>query len=379
MAMKYSDEEYHQMTIEELYDVEIKPNLFAVSRIFAEAHKQMNLAEYKVFTLGLSRIDWTQPCPDTIYFDKKELASVIGIESDIDHLSQNLKRAIGQMPRHSFIEFDEKGKDFFVSGNFVRTIAMFKNVVRIKIEDEFLGLFGNLDAKKEVSKYITMWSGDIFRMKSERAVLFYELLRDNSDTREVVNSGTVGIKKFKEMFNIPKDGKGSYMREKGGFNRTEFERKVIDPLCVELQKTDMITLVLTPEGKYYEKVKKGNRIIAYRFYWVLKTPKPRIEEKEPDEEVIEPTVITRNLWESVLDEFGFSREELDAIGARLVLIPHSFMFSNGAVYGNIDLDRYHFMDMRSKDLKLEDRKKKIRNKCKYLIKMLEEYIPVAEK
>lgn len=369
MPMKYSDEEYHQMTIEDLYEVKIKPNLFAVSRIFAEAHKQMNLAEYKVFSLGLSRIDWTQPCPDTIYFDKKELASVIGIQPDIDHLSQDLKRAIGQMPKHSFIEFDEKDKDFYVSGNFVRTIAMFKNVVRLKIEDEFLGLFGNLDAKKEVSKYITMWSGDIFRMKSERAVLFYELLRDNSDTREAINSGTVGIKKFKEMFDIPKDGKGSYMREKGGFNRTEFERKVIDPLCEELQKTEMITLILTPDGKYYDKIKHGNRVIAYKFYWTINNPKPRIEENiEPQEK--------RELWEGALEEFNFSREELDAIGSRLVLVPQEDMFSNGAASGSIELDRYHFMDMRAKDLRLEDRKSHIRNKCKYLIKVLEnDYIP----
>ncbi len=280
MAMNYTDEEYHQISIEDLYEIEIKPNLFAVSRIFAEAHKQMNLAEYKTFTLGLSRIDWTQPCPDTIYFDKKELASVIGIKSDLDHLSQDIKRAIGQMPRHSFIEFDEKGKDFYVSGNFVRTIAMFKNVVRLKIEDEFLGLFGNLDAKKEVSRYITMWSADIFRMKSERAALFYELLRDNSDTRLSINSGTVSIKKFKEMFDIPKDGKGSYMREKGGFNRTEFEKKVIDPLCEELKKTEMITLSITSDGKYYEKVKKGNRVIAYKFYWTLNEVKSRLEKKD---------------------------------------------------------------------------------------------------
>jgi hypothetical protein len=253
---------------------------------------------------------------------------------------------------------------------------MFKNVVRLKIEDEFLGLFGNLDAKKEVSKYITMWSGDVFRMKSERAVLFYDLLRDNSDTREAINSGTVGIKKFKEMFDIPKDGKGSYMREKGGFNRTEFERKVIDPLCDELLKTEMITLILTPEGKYYEKIKNGNRVIAYKFYWTINDPKPRIEEKDSDpEEIIEPQE-KRELWESALEEFNFSREELDAIGARLYMIPQEAMFSNSAAYGSIELDRYHFMDMRAKDLRLEDKKNHVRNKCKYLIKVIEnDYIP----
>ena len=303
---------------------------------------------------------------------------MIGIDSDINHLSQDLKRAIGQMPRHSFIEFDEKGKDFYVSGNFVRTIAMFKNVVRLKIEDEFLGLFGNLDAKKEVSKYITMWSADIFRMKSERAVLFYELLRDNSDTRLAMNAGTVSIRKFKEMFDIPKDGKGSYMRTKSGFNRTQFEHDVINPLCEELAKTEMITLILTPEGKYYEKVKKGNRVIAYKFYWTIKDIKPRLEEKEMGEDIATHTE-ERELWESALDEFNFSREELDAIGARLVLVRQEDMFSNGAAYGSIDLDRYHFMDMRAKDIMVEDKKIHIRDKCKYLIRVLEnDYIPKAK-
>ena len=337
MAMNYTDEEYHQYTLEEFYSVEVKPNLFAVSRIFAEAHKQMNLAEYKAFTLALSHIDWTKDCPDTLYLDKKELAKAIGITSDPDHLSQDLARAIGQMPRHSFIEFSEKGKACYVSGNFVRTLALFRNVVRIRIEDEFLGLFGGLDGQKEVTKYITMWSEDIYGMSSERAVLFYELLRDNSDTRNDVNNGTVSIRKFKEMFSIPEKGKGSYMTDDGHFARTHFERKVIDPLCDELMKTKMIQLLFTPEGKLYEKVKRGNRVIAYKFYWRLVDPKPLLEAKEPEaeevvtEEIIEP----EELWHNALEEFNFTPEQLEAIGSRLKLIPQSAMFSNNAAYGSL--------------------------------------------
>lgn len=375
MAMNYTDEEYHQYTLEEFYSVEVKPNLFAVSRIFAEAHKQMNLAEYKAFTLALSHIDWTKDCPDTLYLDKKELAKAIGITSDPDHLSQDLARAIGQMPRHSFIEFSEKGKACYVSGNFVRTLALFRNVVRIRIEDEFLGLFGGLDGQKEVTKYITMWSEDIYGMSSERAVLFYELLRDNSDTRLDVNSGTVSIRKFKEMFNIPEKGKGSYTRndENHKFNRPEFEKYVINPLCDELMKTKMIQLLFTPDGKLYEKVKRGNRVIAYKFYWRLVDPKPLLEAKEPEaeevvtEEIIEP----EELWHNALEEFNFTPEQLEAIGSRLKLIPQSAMFSNNAAYGSLELDRYHFMEQRAKDIKVEDKKNKIRSKYKYLIKVLE--------
>lgn len=264
MAMNYTDEQYHQFSLEEYFQGDVKPNLFAVSRIFAEARKQMTIAEHKTLVYALSQIRWKEKCPDTLYLDKKELAKVVGINSDIDHLSENLNRSIGEMPKHSFLRFSDKDKDMYLNGNFVRTVAMFKNVVRIRLEEEFLGLFGNLE-----TNYLTMWSEDVFQMKTERAVLFYELLRDNSDTRFVQNTGTVSIRKFKELFDIPKDGKGSYVTSDGHFARTHFEKYVIDPICEELTKTKMIQLILQPDGRYYEKVKRGGRVIAYRFFWTV--------------------------------------------------------------------------------------------------------------
>lgn len=261
MAMNYTDEEYHQLSLEEYFEGDIKPNLFAVSRIFAEARKQMTAAEHKTLVYALSQIKWKEKCPDTLYLDKKEVAKVVGINSDIDHLSADLNRSIGEMPKHSFLRFSDKDKGMYLNGNFVRTVAMFKNVVRIRLEEEFLGLFGNLE-----TNFITMWSEDVFGMKTERAILFYELLRDNSDSRFTVNKGTVSVRKFKEMFNISKD---AYMTNDGRFARTHFEKKVIDPICEELTKTKMIQLVLQPDGKLYEKVKVGGRVIAYRFFWTV--------------------------------------------------------------------------------------------------------------
>ena len=264
MAMNYTDEQYHQFSLEEYFQGDVKPNLFAVPRIFAEARKQMTIAEHKTLVYALSQIRWKEKCPDTLYLDKKELAKVVGINSDIDHLSENLNRSIGEMPKHSFLRFSDKDKGMYLNGNFVRTVAMFKNVVRIRLEEEFLGLFGNLE-----TNYLTMWSEDVFRMKTERAVLFYELLRDNSDTRLVQNTGTVSIRKFKELFDIPATGKGSYLTKDGHFARTHFEKYVIDPICEELTKTKMIQLILQPDGRYYEKVKRGGRVIAYKFFWTV--------------------------------------------------------------------------------------------------------------
>ena len=264
--LKLTDEEYRQMTIEDYFEGEVKPNLFAVSRVFAEARKQMTLSEYKTFVYALSNIKWKDKCPDTLYLDKKEVAKLVGINSDIDHLSENLNRSIGKMPKHSFLKFSDKHKGMYLNGNFVRTIAMFKNVVRIRLEEEFLGLFGELE-----SNYITMWSGDVYQMKSERSIAFYELLRNNSDTRLDVNCAELGVKALKDLFDIPKEGKGSYLNKDGHFARTHFEKYVIDPLCDDLKNCRMICLILQADGKAYEKVKKGNKVIAYRFYWTLTT------------------------------------------------------------------------------------------------------------
>lgn len=377
MAMNYTDEEYHQMTLEECFQEEVTPNLFGVSMIFTEARRNMTLAEYKAFALALSHHRWDLPCPDTLYLEKKEVAKAVGINSDIDHLSVDLMRSIGEMPKHSFLKFADKDKDIYVNGCFVITIASFRNRVRIRLNPDYLGLFGCLDGKE--SRYITMWSGDIFKMNSERAIKFYELLRENSDTREAINSGTVSIRKFKEMFDIPKEGKGSYMRSRqnGGFDRNKFEKQVIDPVCEELAKTDMIRLILQPDGKYYQKEKKGNRVNSYKFFWTIKDSKAQLEEKE-EALAIEEAAEDRELWESALEEFNFSREELDAIKSYLILVPQSYMLSNGAAPGSIDLDRYHFMEQRAKEIAIRETKISIGNKCKYLIKMLEnDYIPKA--
>lgn len=378
MGRKYLDEEYHQMTLDEVFQEEVTPSLFAVSRIFADCRKQMNLAEYKTLCMALSKVDWTSDCPETLYCLKDDLCAVIGITSDIDHRSVDLNRAIGTMPNHSFLQFKDKDKDIYDNGNFVRRITFFKNRVRIVLEPEYLSLFGGLD-----KGYITMWSGDVYKMTSENAVVLYEFLRNESDTRLPVNDCTIGITKLKELFNIPKDGKGSYMRsaQNGGFDRTSFERKVIDPVCEELTKTEMIHLLIQSDGKFYEKIKQGNRVRGYKFFWTISNPKPvRVEKKEEAPEVIdmeEPK--EAELWESALDDFSFNRLELDAIGERLRLVNQSVMFSNGQAYGSLDLDRYHFMSMRASDLKAIDSKTPIKNKFKYLCKMIEDYIPKGVK
>ena len=251
-----------QMSLDQV--IQAPARLVAVSKIFARARKEMSLAEQKTFVYALSQLRFKDPASSCVVrLDKKTLADIVGIHSDPDHLSVDLYEQIKDLPTHSFLTIRERDLGLYASGTFVNTVLMFKNIVRIRLNEDYMPLFTNL-----TTEYITLWSSDIFAMTSKRSVQFYEYLRQITDTRKKLNSVLLGVRALKDLLEIPKEGPGSYMRgDINHFDRANFEKKVIDPICEDLAKSRMITLTLQADGKYYEKVKKGNRVDGYRFSW----------------------------------------------------------------------------------------------------------------
>lgn len=269
-----------QMTIDDLLNA--PERLVAVSNIFARARKHMSLPEQKAFIYALTEINFTEPTNNNIiYLDKRTLAEIVGVHSDIDHMSVDLFKQIKDLPQHSFIEISKDDTDggLFDSGMVITRLTMLKNRVRIKFENEYMGLFTGLNAK-----YITMWSTDIFKMTSKRTVLFYEYLRVHMDTREETHSALLGVRAFKELFGIPKTGEGSYMRKGEHFNRVGFEKHVIDPLFDDMKHCKMIKLLVNPDGSFYTKEKHGSRVAGYRFNWVF-SGRPGIATAEEVKEI----------------------------------------------------------------------------------------------
>lgn len=260
-----------QMTIYDLIELEPYEALIAIHRIFAKARKNMDLAESKAFTLALSKLRFKGKEESSyVYIGKKTLAAVLGINRDSDHLSADMYQMLKNLPENSHADFDEEDKKFLkakgIEGNgfVVSDIGRVNDTFCVHLNSTYMKLFTHLE---EDNDYITLWASDIFQMKTSRSVDFYEHLRMVTDTRKETNSISLGVKALKEMFKIPKDGKGSYVRDKGGFDRANFEKYVMQPVCEDMKNCKMITLLLTPEGKYYEKVKRGNRVLGYRFSW----------------------------------------------------------------------------------------------------------------
>lgn len=243
-------------------------DFFAVSKIFSRAKKQMNLAEWKTFAFALSTINFAGEASNKIQLNKRELANAIGITADSRHLSQNLKRSIGDMPLHSYIQIDSEDKEFYESGVVVTGLRMYRNLVTITINPDYMGMFSKCS-----SDYILMLSNDIYEMTSDKSPEFYEDLRLHSDTRRTAdnpNNRLYTTKQLKDIFGLKES---DYMRAKGGFNRSAFETKVLDVVCEDIRKSKLINLILQTDSKgkckYYEKVKKGGSVIGYRFYWTI--------------------------------------------------------------------------------------------------------------
>lgn len=267
-----------QISLEEYLSEENQ--LIAVSKIFARAKKEMNLAEQKTFTYALTLIRFKdKPKTTVIPLNKKRLADILKIKSDSNHLSVNLYEAIKNLSEHSHIEItqndrlllknngDQESTAILVgNGHLISNVFRYEDNIILEFSETYMRLFTRL---LEDKNFITMWAEDIFSMKSSRSVDFYEHLRVITDTRNQVNDVLISVKTFKEMFNIPKEGKGSYVRKDGHFDRNAFEKQVIQPLCDDLVKCKMLNLVLQPDGKYYVKEKRGNRVQGYRFFWTF--------------------------------------------------------------------------------------------------------------
>lgn len=279
-----------QMTIENIY----APNsgLFAVARIFARAKKKMSLGEMKALAWVLTFIKFkNEPVTDTVVVDLNFLAQKIGVNSDRSHLRSDVFRVIRDMRKNSSIEIADVDRKYYDSGSFIRRVTISGDKVRFIFEPQYLGLFTGL-----TKDFITLWAEDISKMETKRSMQFYEYLRQLTDGKSTEYDVLLGVRRLKEIFDIPKDGPNSYMRKNGGFDRSNFEKNVIDPICEDLEKCEMIKLLIVGEvadekaknGKkkkiYYEKVKDGKRVIGYRFHWAF-SARPQIATAEKVKEI----------------------------------------------------------------------------------------------
>lgn len=241
--------------------------MIAVSKAFARAYKTMSTAELQLFLLAVSKFDWKNENSNEIELDKIDTVKWLGINSNPTDLTQNLRRSIGMLTQHSWIEIAEKDKHLYESGQVICYMKIDRYSIKLRFTPEFLPMFSDLYKSK--GEFITLWLDDMMQMSSYRSIILYEHLRLLSDTRKL-NHTVISTIELKKLLNIPWEGRGAYLQPDGKFNRTMFEKGVLQPIVDDLLKCKMIELVQY-DGRYWKKRmnNKYHTVDGYEFTYKI--------------------------------------------------------------------------------------------------------------
>lgn len=255
--------------------------LIAISKTLARAKDGMTMQERKLASIYLSKLEWKNLNNNLeIWVEKSEIMQLLNSKMDSTDQSAYLRNLAQNMVRHSELHFDGTTDGEWEDIPLFTRRKSTKNMLMIKICDDAAKLLQGLECD-----YITLFLSDILNFSSNidgtRAYKLYEYLRLHSDTR-IINTRVISTKELKELFDIPKDGQGSYMhfdakQQKYIFDRTNFEKRVINPILDMVGECNHVVLhnYGTKNGKpiYYKKVKKHNLVQGYELtYSINKLP-----------------------------------------------------------------------------------------------------------
>ena len=84
--------------------------------------------------------------------------------------------------------------------------------------------------------------------------------------------------------------------------------------------------------------------------------------------------LDRALWETAVEELALTEKQLKELCSVLVLVPRSRLPIDPVGTGSLEIQRYHYMDLKYRELKRRDEKDPIKHKYEYLLKMVRQDI-----
>lgn len=270
------------------FEVNVKPKpienslenqMIAMGKALLRAKKVMSIEERKLLMMGLTKIKWNKEGnPLEVELSKVEVADVMQWNYDSSDRSRYIRQLATNLMRHSMIQIDGADKEEWDDGMLIVRIRSTRGSVFLNFAEQFRPLLENLTRDKD---FVTIWANDIYHFKSIHSYLLFEELRLHCDTTQT-NFREYTTKQLKEIFEIPRDGEGSYMRfdknqNKMTFNRPMFEKQVLDKAIAEINSGKMMSIYPIPgtegakKGKCYDKLKRNGYVSAYQFKYVVRT------------------------------------------------------------------------------------------------------------
>lgn len=318
--------------------------------LFALWQSELTLAEFKILDTYLGRINSHNPDKRVVIFEKGELENLLGVQK-LSHkeLEVRLKHLMGNVVK--IPDSDEK-KGF-------RLITLFEEAIA---EQDDYGLWQvKMECTQKAMKYIfNMENLGYCRYKlrcitsitSRYTYIMFVYL----ESMRRVSTWEVPLAELKEILSCDKE---ETYKEYKRFN---------DLILKKVQKE----LHEKTECKYsYEPIKKGRSVVAIRFR-LEKLPKASLEDIDPNQITIEQwqgEAEKEEIWQSAIDEFNFTAEQIALLREVLICIPDFKLPQSPACYGAIDLMRYHYMQIKVREIKSRSN---VKNVFSYLLKMLKQ-------
>lgn len=282
-------DENHQVIPKPKTENSLQNQMVAMGKALVRARKNMSIEERKLLIMAMTKINWSKTENELVVcLSKLEISEVLNWKIDSSDRSTKVRNLATNLRRHSEICIDGKDKDEWDDGFLVPRIHSTKGDIYIHFAEQFRPLLENLTKDKD---FVTIWANDVYGFDSLYAYLLFEDMRMHCDTRQT-NWRTYSTKELKDLFGISKDGKGSYMhydakKGKEVFDRSNFEKKVLDVAIEEINRGQMIKILpfvgmeATPEKPYklYEKIKKNGYVTGYLFKYNVFTRQVKADER----------------------------------------------------------------------------------------------------
>lgn len=318
--------------------------------LFALWRSDLTLAEFKILDTYLARIDSHKPERRVVEFEKGELEKMLGVQKiNQKDLEVRLKHLMGNVVE---IPDSSMKKGFRLVSLFEEAVAepdeqgLWK--IRLECTQKAMKYFFNV----ENLGYLRYKLRCITSITSRYTYIMFVYLESNRFRK----SWEVGLDELKAILDCDKED-------------TYKEFKRFNDLILKKVQKEMNEKT---ECRYsYEPIKKGRSVVAVRFIY-----RTRAKQEEPfkidDSELAKTIRPDCELWESVLDEFNFSQEQLDEISSYLDIMPVHQLPESPACYDSLELRRYHYMRLKIADLKRRHKEKPIRNIFAYLLAVIKQ-------
>lgn len=316
--------------------------------LFALWQSELTLAEFKILDTYLGRINSHDDEHRTVKFEKGELEELLGVKQlKPQVLDDRLKHLM------TTVRIPDDSKRGFTR------ISLFE---KAHAEQDDYGVWeAELTCTESAKKYIFDVENitylryklkNIINIKSRYTYIMFLYLWEN----KYRGTWEIDLSELKALLNCENEEYCSQFKV--------FNDRVLKRVHKEMHEVTDI--------RYdYETVKRGRRVVAIRFTYQgqdeLTDNQMTLEDYlEGQEEREEP------MYFAPLEDFNFSKEQLDEIQSVLVTVPEYKLPQSSACYGSIDLMRWHYLDQKAREIERRSAEKRINSKFGYLLKLIKE-------